>query len=70
MLLVLRYLNPDTKHVNKFKNICKAIYQILKIILLHLSHKIDHYTLNSIVEDIFSENINNPPKNKKRKSYI
>ena len=32
-----------------------------------ITFDVNNQILNSIVEDVFSENVNNPPKNKKRK---
>jgi len=62
-LLVLRYLNPELK-INIFKNIAKHISNTKNNFI---TFDVNDHILNSIVEDIFSENINNPPKNKKRK---
>lgn len=62
-LLVLRYLNPELS-INNFKNIAKHISNTKNNFI---TFDVNDHILNSIIEDIFSENINNPPKNKKRK---
>lgn len=62
-LLVLRYLNPEL-NINQFKNISEYISNSKNNFI---TFDVNNQILNSIVEDVFSENVNNPPKNKKRK---
>ena len=62
-LLVLRYLNPELNK-NQFKNISEYISNSKNNFI---TFDVNDQILNSIVEDVFSENANNPPKNKKRK---
>ena len=62
-LLVLRYLNPEL-NINQFKNISEYISNSKNNFI---TFDVNDQILNSIVEDIFKENVNNPPKNKKRK---
>lgn len=62
-LLVLRYLNPELNK-NQFKNISEYISNSKNNFI---TFDVNDQILNSIVEDIFKENVNNPPKNKKRK---
>ena len=62
-LLVLRYLNPGL-NINQFKNISEYISNSKNNFI---TFDVNNQILNSIVEDVFSENVNNPPKNKKRK---
>ena len=62
-LLVLRYLNPEL-NINQFKNISEYISSSKNNFI---TFDVNDQILNSIVEDIFKENVNDPPKNKKRK---
>lgn len=62
-LLVLRYLNPEL-NINQFKNISEYISNSKNNFI---TFDVNDQILNSIVEDIFKENVNNPPKNKRRK---
>ena len=62
-LLVLRYLNPELNK-NQFKNISEFISNSKNNFI---TFDVNDQILDSIVEDIFKENVNNPPKNKKRK---
>ena len=62
-LLVLRYLNPELNK-NQFKNISEYISNSKNNFI---TFDVNDQILDSIVEDIFKENVNNPPKNKKRK---
>ena len=62
-LLVLRYLNPELNK-NQFKNISEYISNSKNNFI---TFDVNNQILDSIVEDIFKENVNNPPKNKKRK---
>lgn len=62
-LLVLRYLNENLS-LSEFKNLSRHITNIKNnFITFEISNK----QLNSIVEDIYQENINIAPKNKRRK---
>ena len=62
-LLGLRYLNPKLNR-NQFKNISEYISNSKNNFI---TFDVNDQILNSIVEDLFKENVNNPPTNKKRK---
>ena len=51
-------------NINQFKNISEYISNSKNNFI---TFDVNNQILNSIVEDVFSENVNNPPKNKKRK---
>ena len=62
-LLVLRYLNPNL-NIAQFKNLSRYISNSKNNFI---TFDVNEKTLYSIVEDVYGENINEPPRNKKRK---
>jgi hypothetical protein len=62
-VLVLRYLNPNIKDV-ELKNISRHITNIKNNFI---TFKPSDRSLNSIIQDVLSQSIEDPPRNKRRK---
>lgn len=62
-VLVLRYLNPNIKDI-ELKNISRHITNIKNNFI---TFKPSDRSLNSIIQDVLSQSIEDPPRNKRRK---